>query len=390
MKILFILNGHFDNGLELATELQKIAEVHLVIQLEGDKLSQSVFNLNISDIPLGFYSIKELNTDLKFEINKLFALNLNRTYLLKYNSLSLRDLKNLRISKTFTDWIKKNKFNLVHYYGSSLTWVQQAFFLTSIKKIYTIHDYIPHTGDYSGSGYQYKFYMKVITNLKSTHYLLLSKRMQEEFISYYKINPEFCHYIYFGVFGSYLKFSTNKNIKHNYNILFFGRISPYKGIEYLIEATKLLKKEIPKLKTIIAGEGEFYFDIEEIKSDYHFEIYNNYINNEQLANLLTNSSLVVCPYIDATQSGVIMTAYAFNKPVIATDVGSFKEYVIDGVTGFIVPPKNSHKLAEAIKKIIMDKELYNNIVKNIYEIKEQKFSWKKSAEQILTLYNKIL
>jgi len=384
MKILFLCCGHYDSGLELFSKLRKRVNAKLVFQIVGDTLVQSVFNIDVTDIPYGINKIQ--GHRLLDEIERLFEIKREDVFILKYNSHSLRDLKNFTISKNFTKWVKKEEFTHINYYGSSLTWVQQLIFLLKIRKYFTIHDYIPHSGDYVGSGYQYKFYMKVITKIKTHRFILLSKKMRDEFIQYYKVNANSCGQIFFGSFEVYRKFLKHEVYEEPFSILFFGRISPYKGIEYLIEATKLLVKKIPELKVIIAGSGEFYFDIAEIKNDEHFEIHNYYISNEKLTEFISRSSVVVCPYTDATQSGVVMTAYAFNKPIIATDVGSFSEYVIDGETGIIVPPKNSEALAEAIQKLIMDKKLLDYMRNQIKKLKEQRFNWEKSAEELTNIY----
>jgi len=390
LKILFLCYGHFDSGIELFKKLSNIIETTLVVQVEGDELIQSDMNVDIRDIPLGLHHSEIRRFQLIKEIEKLFEIAPVKICVLKYNSLSLRDIKNFVISKKFVTWVKSEGFTHIHYYGSSLTWVQQLLFLHGIKRIYTVHDYMPHSGEVkNGSGYQYKFYMRIITLLKSNRFLLLSKKMMGEFSEYYGVPKGNSWFVLFGSFDSYKKFNIIKFNKESYSIIFFGRISRYKGIEYLIEATKLVRKEIPQIKTIVAGGGEFYFDINDIKNDPHFEIHNYHISNEQLAEFISRCSVVVCPYTDATQSGVVMTAYAFNKPVIATDVGSFREYVLNGETGIIVPPKNSEALAGAIKKLLLDETLRKNMVKNIEEKKETAFSWESSAKKLIQIYNEI-
>ncbi len=299
-------------------------------------------------------------------------------------------LKILLFPKKFANWVKKEGFTHIHYYGSSLTWVQQLLFLWGIKRLYTVHDYLPHSGEAKGSGYQYKFYMKIITFIKSNRFLLLSKRMMDEFSEYYNVSKEHCNYILFGHFNFYKHFNKIKTVEEHYLVLYYGRISAYKGIEYLIEAIKIISKKLPQIKTIIAGSGEFYFDISRIdKNDPHFEIHNYYIGNEQLSEFIRRCSVVVCPYTDATQSGVVMTAYAFNKPVIATDVGSFREYIIDGETGLIVPPRNAEAIAEAIEKLLTDKTLFNKMKKRISETKEKEFSWAEAANKLVQIYREV-
>lgn len=389
MKILFLCYGHFDSGLVLFKALCNIINATLVVQVEGDKLIQSSLNIDIKDISLGLHHKKTSEYKLVNEIERLFEIPNQRICVLKYNSLSFRDIKNFVISKKFTYWVKNEGFTHIHYYGSSLTWVQQLLFLKGIKRIYTVHDYVPHSGEVKNSGYQYKFYMRVITFLKSNRFLLLSKKMMDDFSEYYNVPKTNSWFTLFGSFDSYKQFNIIKTNEEHYTILYFGRISIYKGIEYLIEATNLLVKDIPQIKTIIAGGGKFYFDISDIKNNPHFEIYNHYIDNEFLSELINRAAVVICPYTDATQSGVVMTAYAFNKPIIATDVGSFREYIIDGETGLIVPPCNAEALAKAIEKLLNNKTLLNNMKERIEQTKEKEFSWKEAANKLVRIYNEV-
>ena len=108
---------------------------------------QSVLDVDTSDIGWGFTKAGE-EKKLNYEIEKLFNINANNINIVKYPSLSLRDFKNLMINKKLCKWINKNNYNAIIYYGSSLVWIQQYLFLKKkIKRIYTVHDYIAHSGE---------------------------------------------------------------------------------------------------------------------------------------------------------------------------------------------------------------------------------------------------
>jgi glycosyltransferase involved in cell wall biosynthesis len=99
---------------------------------------------------------------------------------------------------------------------------------------------------------------------------------------------------------------------------------------------------------------------------------------------------VVLPYIDASQSGIIPLAYSFKKPVVVTDVGSIPESVDDGVTGFIVPPKDPAALAEAILKLLEDEKLRRTMGENGYRKLKSELSIDIAAKEILKVYIKAL
>ena len=174
------------------------------------------------------------------------------------------------------------------------------------------------------------------------------------------------------------------------NILFFGRIVSYKGLDYLIEAGKLIKEHIPDVTITIAGEGEFTKYAKLIGQDGKFIILNRFIPNEEVAEIFGKASLVVLPYIAGTQSGIITIAGAFKKPVVVTDVGNFSEVVENGKTGFIVPPKNANALAEAIIRLLKDDKLRREIGENAYKAMKEKFSWDDIAQKTLEVYKEAI
>jgi glycosyltransferase involved in cell wall biosynthesis len=105
---------------------------------------------------------------------------------------------------------------------------------------------------------------------------------------------------------------------------------------------------------------------------------------------MQQASLVVCPYIDASQSGVVLTAYAFNKPVVATNVGGIPEYIEDGVTGKIVPLKNPEALADAIIDLLSNADLRNQMSETIKTTKNKWSNWNNSALEMMNIYKKLV
>lgn len=192
--------------------------------------------------------------------------------------------------------------------------------------------------------------------------------------------------------GDYSFFTKweNNDVKEDKSVLFFGFIAKHKGIEHLIRAEPLITEKIPDAKIVIAGKGDFKKYEKEMKNKSLFEIHNETIPNEQVAGLFQRASVVVLPYIKASQSGIIPIAYAFKKPVVVTDVGSMPEVVDDGVTGFIVPPKNPEALADAIIKLLKDDKLRKEMGENAYKKMREDLSWDKIAEKTIAIYDKAI
>jgi len=102
MTSIFLLNGHLDSGLEYYQVLSKYnRDIKLVLQLVGDRLEQSIFSVKVDDIPLGFTKSTG-KTNLDIELTRLFDINTNNLYYIKYNSHSFRDFTNINISYIFS------------------------------------------------------------------------------------------------------------------------------------------------------------------------------------------------------------------------------------------------------------------------------------------------
>jgi glycosyltransferase involved in cell wall biosynthesis len=141
-------------------------------------------------------------------------------------------------------------------------------------------------------------------------------------------------------------------------ILFFGRIWAYKGLEYLIRALPRISESVPDARILIAGTGDDFSPYRALMHDpSRFIIHNRWIPDEERAELFQSAAVVVLPYIDATQSGVIPIAYAFSKPVVATTTGGLPDLVDHGTTGLLVPPREVEALADAIVQILTDDAL---------------------------------
>ncbi len=136
-------------------------------------------------------------------------------------------------------------------------------------------------------------------------------------------------------------------------ILFFGYIRAYKGLDLLIQAMPRVLQAIPECHLLIVGESyepistyERLIDTTGIRSST--TLINRFIPNEYVALFYEVADVVVLPYREATQSGILNIAYGCLKPVIVSDVGGLAEFVEEGKTGLIVEPENPDALADAI------------------------------------------
>lgn len=193
-----------------------------------------------------------------------------------------------------------------------------------------------------------------------------------------------------GEYSFLTKYGQNE-FKKGDSILFFGRINDYKGLDYLIKAVPIITKEIPDVKIIIAGEGKIEKYSKQIENNQNFEIYNKYISDDEIAFFFQRAKIVVLPYIECTQSGVIPIAYSFKKPVIATNVGCLPEVIEDGKTGYIVPPRDVLALANAIINLLKDEKSIIQMGENAYKkLMTEEMSWDKIADRTIEVYKETI
>jgi glycosyltransferase involved in cell wall biosynthesis len=184
-------------------------------------------------------------------------------------------------------------------------------------------------------------------------------------------------------------------------ILFFGKIKPYKGIEHLLTAFRRLVLSDPRYKLLIVGEvqkgNEPY--LAELREKAGPELNNQqiilktrFIPDEEAEIYLKAADVLVLPYNEIFQSGVLFLAYSFGLPVVATDVGSFREEIVEGKTGYLCRPADPEDLASVIQTYFTS-DLYLHLARRRREIKDYAnvhHSWDAVAELTRNAYVRML
>ena len=236
------------------------------------------------------------------------------------------------------------------------------------------------------------------------HIFVHSKKMKTELIADFGISEKKVTVIHFGINNTVpntnLSAADAKRLlgisSDDKTLLCYGQIAPYKGLEYLVAAFAELLKRDGSYRLIIAGKPKW-------NQDYW----------NQIAQLITNrgvqrrvieriehvpdgetelyfkaADVLVLSYTQVFQSGVIFLGYSFGLPAIVADVGSLKEEIIEGETGFVFKPQDSADLASKIDKYFKS-ELFDNLETRRAEIKayaNERYSWDEVAEITTAVY----
>lgn len=167
------------------------------------------------------------------------------------------------------------------------------------------------------------------------------------------------------------------------NILFFGLIREYKGLDILIDAFSGLGDDY---QLIIAGEpyGSFdkYAEMMENAGKDRIRTFLHYIKDSEVSDFFSVADVAVLPYRSATQSGISSVSYHFEVPMIVTDVGGLKETIGDKGTGIVTSDISPEAVRKEILGYFANPEIRRNCVANIRKVKEE-LSWKSFCDKLL-------
>lgn len=259
---------------------------------------------------------------------------------------------------------------------------QKLLYLVKKKLVLTVHDPFRHSGHTNKKAERdRRMAFKLIPKL-----VLLNDRQKAAFALYYRVPDRHIFINKLGMYSAILHVEPQPFPTGRPFILFFGQIVEYKGVEYLLGAMKRVHSHYPELMLVVAGGGKYYFDMEPYKNLDYVKIINRYIGTRELAGMLRACEFGVCPYKDATQSGVVQTAFTLGVPMVVTNVGALAVAVQHDKTGIVVRPCDVNDLANGIIALHSNKEKLNAMRTHIKEVWMKDMGWETIADDYLKCY----
>ena len=254
--------------------------------------------------------------------------------------------------------------------------------LTEIPSVVAVHDPIPHPG------YVDWVYAKLENwSIQQARRCLLFSRVLVPALEERGVTSDRIDVIPHGplIYPSV----AQSDYSHPTSLLFFGRITPYKGLDVLIEAYSRLR-ERHQINLRIVGSGDLRPYLPLLENLPGVEIVNRWVDESEVSRFFGPNQIIILPYTSASQSGVIAIAAGFGLPVIATRTGGLPEQINDGVTGILVPAGSVGELVDAIEDLLKNSQKAAFLGQALAKDFSQNRNWNEIATQVLSACEKAL
>lgn len=386
-KIGIVAFFHTEASLCLAKYLSKIENVEVDIYLICDLLRDKGYMPGIEyfNAPkhLGICKLTKHSCPAIIKDSIGLPVNYHLLRLLSFSSKLL--FINKLILKHSIKQIRSKHYDAINIVGH-MPWVEYIHvYFKGENIIHTFHE----VGGHSADGKSTPLLRKVIND--GTKVILPSNSTYNRFMAIKGVNENKTANIPVGEHETLMLYEKSLdmhlNLKHNLpTLLFYGFIKPYKGLDTLAEAYKILGSFTSSFNLIIAGAGADpalnYF-----KEKKDVVVLNRFLTDEEMMYLNRISDVVLLPYHSASQSGIVLTSFMFGNPIISTSVGALSETINNGVNGLLVNPDSPKEFANAMKRLVTDKDLYDHLSHGALQFGHgDEYDWNNIAKKTLDFY----
>lgn len=221
-------------------------------------------------------------------------------------------------------------------------------------------------------------------------FIVLSKNTREQVLNYPGISEQNVHLVNLGL-SEINRVIPNKHIHDDLRdfVLYFGSLSPYKGINVLYDALVRHPNCLNGKKLVLAGTGSNEI-VGKFQKLPNVVVINHFMPTSEMVEMIQNSYAQVMPYLSASQSGIPLAVYVFGKPIVATKISSLMDYVKDEENGLLCNINDVDDLARQLKRITSDNDLYNKLCLNVnrFELDYPDFSWDVNISKLAEVLEK--
>lgn len=282
----------------------------------------------------------------------------------------------VRAARRVVDAIRSTGCKTV-YFESVHLW--NCYILSHLGKgftrITTLHDVVPHDGSKSVLLCQW------LQSRLSDYIVVKSEEFVDDVVRLYGVPRE--RVLALRVWREWPSYEAGLG---DGSFLFFGRVRKYKGLP----AMERIIRECPSIRFTVIGapDGESRLALERIKSLPNVEVVDHEVSEGEMRAAFKKASWVLLPYESASQSGVVIDAYKFGRPVIAFDVGAVRHQVEDGKSGFLIPEGDIRAFVSKVRTIakLSDAE-WGSFSRSAYEFGKSLYSARQISGYFVELFN---
>jgi len=385
-----LLTGGFDRPYALGLAMALIAKGVRLDVIGSDDVDSPEMHLAPKLNFLNLHGSQRTNASLASKISRLLVFYCR---LIRYTSVAKAKIFHI---------LWNNKFQ---YFDRTL--LMLYYKLLRKRIVFTAHNVNAGKRD-SNDSWLNRFTLKVQYQL-ADHIFVHTEKMKSELLEDFGVRDRAVTVIPFGINNSVPDTDlTPERAKQRLGIrdgertiLFFGNIGPYKGADLLVTAFQKIAARNTDYRLIIAGKprGGCEKYLEEIQETIGRDANRariiqkiGYVPDEDTEVYFKAADVLVLPYTQVSQSGVLFLGYSFGLPVIATDVGSLREEIVEGRTGFLCKPRDPVDLAETIETYF-GSDLFKFLDIRRQEIRDyanERHSWDVVGETTRRVYEELL
>ena len=328
----------------------------------------SIKNIPKALLPVRVYKMRNMIIDIvkKYNIDVIYALNI--------------DLAGLPATQA----AKKMKKPVVLRYGGDYIWEVMFKFNKTSRPLHSFYENEDSKLFKTLKSFQARMLRKF------NHIIVPSDYYKNILATHFNINQENITVIKNPVNLIIKPGKKNKNEK--FTLVTASRILRLKGIDYLLEAIRIITREHGNIHLKIIGDGPYKQQLIARAKDLNIDKYVTFLpgmKHEEVLKHIADADAYVLSSVSEVAPNVVLEAMSLKTPVVTTKVSDF-DYKMNSEIALITPPKDSNLMAHAIITLMSNEELRNKLIKNSYAFVKKNISWKEAVQQTTTLLEKAL
>ena len=305
-----------------------------------------------------------------------------------------RSIGNVLLIRRIAGEVRAAKPDVVHFLGDGTIWLNLLVpIIRHVPRVVTVHDVYFHPGDTQSKRVP-RLAMESLRRSAST-LIVHGENQRQAAIELLDRDPDHVRVVPHVVLHRYRRVADRLKLQRRPSarptVLFFGRLMTYKGLQQLVDAARLLRNDLPDVHFVIAGTGPDAPRLRGwIEGDATFTLLERYVDDDETAQLFLDCDLVILPYIEASQSGVLALAAALGRPVVVTDVGDLGSVVQDNGMGLVVPPGDVPALADAVRRILVEPALADEVARGSERAALDGIGYRRVGQDVARIYKDVL